>query len=137
MSISVIGFYDWNYITGRATLNQLDNAAEGDAPMTMLQSFAGTQTSAAWTATIKWLLQRYREHRVRRRAIAELMSVDPKILKDIGIDRTECTSIVYGDPKGRRRRYAEMESPYEGRRWCDATERELIGGITNNHCSRL
>jgi hypothetical protein len=28
-----------------------------------------------------------------------------------------------------------MVAPYEGRRWCDATERELIGDITNG--SRL
>ena len=74
--------------------------------MTMLQAYPGTQTSAAWTTAIKWLLQRYREHRGRRRAIAELRSVDPRTLKDIGIDRTEFTSIVYGDPRGRRRRYA-------------------------------
>jgi hypothetical protein len=29
--------------------------------MTMLQAYAGTQTSAAWT-TIKWLFDRYQEH---------------------------------------------------------------------------
>jgi hypothetical protein len=28
-------------------------------------------------------------------------------------------------------------APYEGRRWCDATERELIGDITNSHGSHL
>jgi hypothetical protein len=33
--------------------------------------------------------------------------------------------------RGRGRRYADIESPFEGRRWCDTTERELIGGITN------
>ncbi|MFZ1197299.1 MAG: DUF1127 domain-containing protein [Pseudolabrys sp.] len=131
----MIGFYDWNYITGQATLNQLDNPAEGEAPMTMLQGFAGTQTSAVWTTGIKWLLRRYREHRLRRRAIAELRSVDARTLKDLGIDRTELTSIVYGNPNGRRRRYTEIESPFEGRRWCDTTERELISGITNYPCS--
>jgi len=104
--------------------------------MTMLQAYAGTQTSAVWI-TIKWLLHRYQEHRRKRRAIAELRSVDPGILKDIGIDRTEVTSIVYGSPKGRRRRYADIESPFEGRRWCDTTERELISGSTNYPCSRF
>ena len=104
--------------------------------MTMLQTYAGTQTLAVWT-TIKWLLHRYKEHRRRRRAIAELESVDPRILKDIGIDRTEATSIVYGNPRGRRRRYADVESPFEGRRWSDTTERELIRGITNYPSSRF
>jgi len=98
--------------------------------MTMLQAYAGTQTLGVWT-TIKWLLHRYQEHRRRRRAVAELRSVNPGILKDIGIDRTEATSIVYGSPKGRRRRYVDIESPFDGRRWCDTTERELISGITS------
>jgi uncharacterized protein YjiS (DUF1127 family) len=104
--------------------------------MTMLQAYASTHTSAVWT-TIKWLLHRYQEHRRKRRAIAELRSVDPGILKDIGIDRTEVTSIIYGNPKGRRRAYADIESPFDGRRWCDTTERELISGITNYPSSRF
>ena len=46
---------------------------------------------------------------------------------------SEVTSIVYGNPNGRRRSRAEnnIESPYEGWRWCDATERELIANRTN------
>jgi uncharacterized protein YjiS (DUF1127 family) len=84
-----------------------------------------------WTATIKPLLTRYLEHRNKRRALAELTSLDPGILKDMAIDRSEVTSIVYGDPKGRRRGCAENKIVAEGRRWCDATERELIGDITN------
>jgi uncharacterized protein YjiS (DUF1127 family) len=82
-----------------------------------------------WTATIKPLLTRYLEHRNKRRALAE--SLDPGILKDMAIDRSEVTSIVYGDPKGRRRGCAENKIVAEGRRWCDATERGLIGDITN------
>ena len=31
----------------------------------------------------------------------------------------------------------KIVAPYEGRRWCDATERELIGDITNSHGSHL
>jgi hypothetical protein len=31
----------------------------------------------------------------------------------------------------------KIAAPYEGRRWCDATERELIGDITNSHGSHL
>jgi len=99
--------------------------------MTVLQAYSGAET--AWTATIRRLLHRYLEHRNKRRALAELRSLDPRILKDMAIDRSEVTSIVYGDPKGRRRGCAENKTvpPYEGRRWCDATERELIGDITS------
>ena len=101
--------------------------------MTALQAYSGAQTRTVWTATIKRLLHRYSEHRKRRRALAELRSVDPRTLKDMGIDRSEVTSLVYGNPEGRRRGCAEnnIASPYEGRRWCDATERELIGDIMN------
>src|SRR5262245_5172357 len=100
--------------------------------MTMLQTYEGSQTLTAWT-TIKCVLHRYKEHRRRRRAIAELESIDPRILKDIGIDRTEATSIAYGNPRGRRR----VESPFEGCRWSDTTEQELIRGITNYPSSRF
>jgi uncharacterized protein YjiS (DUF1127 family) len=101
--------------------------------MTVLQVYSGAQTQTFWTATIKRLLDRYSEHRKKRRALAELRSVDPRTLKDMGIDRSEVTSIVYGNPKGRRRACAEnnIAAPYEGRRWCDVTERELTGDITN------
>ena len=92
--------------------------------MTMLQTSGGTQMSAGWKTAMKWLIERYREYRERRRALTELRSIDGRTLKDIGIDRTELTSIVYGNPNGRRRRYTKIESPFEGRRWCDTTERE-------------
>ena len=92
-----------------------------------------------WTATIRPLLIRYLEHRKKRRALAELRSVDPRTLKDMGIDRSEVTSIVYGPPNGRRRNYAEnnLVSPYEGRRWCDSTERELIDNRANYRFGRF
>jgi len=66
-----------------------------------------------WTEAIKPLLFRYLEHRRKRRALAELRSVDPRTLKDMGIDRSEVTSIVYGNQNGRRRSCAEnnIESP--------------------------
>jgi uncharacterized protein YjiS (DUF1127 family) len=118
-----------NYITKRLTLNPLENPAEGDAPMTVLQAYSGAES--VWTGTIKRLLRRYLEHRNKRRALAELKSLDPIILKDMAIDRSEVSAIVYGDPKGRRRSCAENKIVAEGRRWCDATERELIDDITN------
>lgn len=98
--------------------------------MTVLQAYSGAEP--VWTGTIKRLFRRYLEHRKQRRALAELRSVDPGTLKDMGIDRSEVTSIVYGNPNGRRRSCAgSIQSPYEGRRWCDATERELIANRTN------
>jgi hypothetical protein len=75
--------------------------------MKVLQACAGEETRPAWTGAIKRLIHRYLERRNKRR--------------------------------GLRRGGAENEiaSPYEGRRWCDATERELIGNITNIHRSHL
>jgi len=108
--------------------------------MTTLQIYSGAQTRNVWTAIIKPLLHRYSEHRKKRRALAELRSVDPRTLKDIGIDRSEVTSIVYGNPSGRRRVCAEnnnIVAPYEGRRWCDSIERELIDNISRYRCPRF
>ena len=92
-----------------------------------------------WTATIKPLLIRYFEQRKKRRASAELRSVDLRTLKDMGIDRYEVTSIVYGPTNGRRRNCTEnrLVSPYEGRRWCDSTERELIDDRANCRFGRF
>ena len=75
--------------------------------MKVLQACAGEETHPVRMGTIKRLIHRYLEHRNRRRAL--------------------------------RRASAEntIESPCEGRRWCDATERELIGDITNIHGSHL
>jgi hypothetical protein len=85
----------------------LDNPTEADAPMKSMQAFSGEETQTVWTGAIKRLLHRYLEHRNKRRAL--------------------------------RRGSAEnkLAAPYEGRRWCDATERELIGDITNSHGSHL
>lgn len=97
--------------------------------MPVLQAYSSAES--VWTGTIKRLFHRYLEHRKQRRALAELKSLDPRILRDMAIDRSEITSIVYGDPKGRRRSCAENKFVAQGRRWCDATERELIGDFTN------
>jgi uncharacterized protein YjiS (DUF1127 family) len=99
--------------------------------MTVLPTYSGAQTQIPWTTTIKRLLHRYLEHRNKRRALAELKSLDPRTLKDMAIDRSEVTSIVYGDPKGRRRGCAENNIVAQGLRWCDATERELIDDMAN------
>jgi hypothetical protein len=59
------------------------------------------------TGTIKRLIHRYLEGRNKLRAFRR------------------------GSSEGR------IVARYEGRRWCDATERELIGDITNIHGSHL
>jgi hypothetical protein len=75
--------------------------------MKVLQACSGEETRTVWTGTIKRLIHRYLEHRNKRRALRR--------------DSAENKIVAH----------------YEGRRWCDATERELIGDITNNHGSRL
>ena len=106
--------------------------------MTMRQAASAVPTQSAWRAAIARLLRRYLERRRQRRALAQLNSLDPRILRDMSIDRSEVTSIVYGDPTGRRRRCTEnMSAPYEGRRWCDATQRALIGDIAGGRRARV
>jgi hypothetical protein len=75
--------------------------------MKVLEACSGEQIHTVWAGTIKRLVHRYLDHRDRRRAL--------------------------------RRDSAEnkMPAPYEGHRWCDATERELIDDITNSRGSHL
>lgn len=75
--------------------------------MKVLQTCSGEETHTVWTGTIKRLIYRYLEHRNKRRAL-RCGSAENKIV-----------------------------APYEGCRWCDATERELIGDITNSQGSHL
>lgn len=49
--------------------------------------------------------------REQRRAVRELRSVGNRTLKDIGMDRSEAMSVVYGASAGRRHRFtAETNS---------------------------
>jgi hypothetical protein len=75
--------------------------------MKSLQACSAEATHPDWTETIKRLFRRYLKYRIERRA--------------------------------RRRVSAENNilALYQGRSWCDATERELINDITNSHDSRL
>ena len=75
--------------------------------MKVLQACAGEEAHTVWKCTIKRLIHRYLEHRNKRRALRR-DSAKNKIV-----------------------------ALYEGRRWCDATERELIADITNSHGSHL
>jgi uncharacterized protein YjiS (DUF1127 family) len=73
--------------------------------MTIMEIHSREATRTLWIGTIKPLLARYGEYRKRRCAVAELRSVDPRILKDMAIDRSEVSSIVYGNSGDRRRAY--------------------------------
>jgi len=79
--------------------------------MKVLEVYSGEETQNVWTGTIKRLLHRYLEHRNKRRALAELKSLDPRLLKDRATDQFEATSIVYGDSKGR---------------WCGSAENKIV-----------
>lgn len=75
--------------------------------MTEREAAQVPQSHTVRTGTIKRLIHCYLEDRNKRRAFRH-DSAENKIV-----------------------------ALYEGRRWCDATERELIGDITNIHGSHL
>jgi uncharacterized protein YjiS (DUF1127 family) len=66
----------------------------------------------------------FSEWRRRSRAYSELMSLDDRSLSDIGVDRSEIPSLVYG------RQTAEREPAY-------GSERGLDTGIFAAHQARL
>jgi len=66
--------------------------------MTILQAIPAVPARTAWTGTVGRVLLRWLEHRQQRRVLAQLRAVHPRILRDIGIDRSELASVVYGDP---------------------------------------
>jgi uncharacterized protein YjiS (DUF1127 family) len=51
--------------------------------------------------------QSFWERRAQRATIALLQSLDQQTLRDIGINRSEIESVVYGPPIERRRIYRE------------------------------
>ena len=65
-----------------------------DALATALQQFGG-KIEQMWTA--------YWTGRARRATVLLLKSLDTRTLRDIGIDRSEIESVVYGPPDERRR----------------------------------
>jgi len=70
--------------------------------MKVLQACSGGEIHTILTGTIKRFIRRYLEHRDKRRALRRSNAKN------------------------------EIVAPYGGRRWCDATERELIGDIMNS-----
>jgi uncharacterized protein YjiS (DUF1127 family) len=73
--------------------------------MTIMEVQPRKATRTLWMTTIKPLLDRYAKYRERHRAVDELRALDPGMLKDIGIDRSEAGSIVHGNAGDRRRAY--------------------------------
>lgn len=59
----------------------------------------------SWRAIIRSLLGRYAAYRAKRQALAQLRGLDAGTLKDIAIARSELSSVVLGNPDGRRRAY--------------------------------
>jgi uncharacterized protein YjiS (DUF1127 family) len=64
-----------------------------------------TQDSS-FTTTLRSSLQAWRLRRQQRRAMHELGRLSNHALKDIGIHRSEITSIIHVQDNHRRRRYA-------------------------------
>ena len=70
---------------------------ERDTPT--LAARAGSSIARAWRA--------YWQRRARRATVDLLYSLDDRTLRDIGVGRNEITSLVYGRPGDRTRRYDE------------------------------
>lgn len=60
-----------------------------------------SRRSALKALVITWM-ESYRTAREQRRAIAELRTLDRAMLRDIGIDASEITSLVRTQPEPRR-----------------------------------
>lgn len=65
---------------------------------------SGAKRWAVKSAFQNWR-DRVRARREQRQAIYALKSVNAAILRDIGIDRSEITSLVHSQPEGRRKTY--------------------------------
>lgn len=68
-------------------------------------SIAATGSTAKairWTETIKALWRLYREGCARRRAVAELRRLDPRVLRDLAINGSEIESVVFNGCSRRR-----------------------------------
>jgi uncharacterized protein YjiS (DUF1127 family) len=75
----------------------LISTAERDTPA--LAARAGNRIARAWHIYWQW--------RARRATVDLLHSLDDRTLRDIGVGRNEITSLVYGRPGDRTRRYDE------------------------------
>lgn len=77
----------------------------------------GRATLAARAANrIAQTWQAYWQRRARRAAVELLQSLDDRTLHDIGVGRSEITSVVYGRPRDRMRGYDETFRRWEAGR---------------------
>lgn len=60
----------------------------------------------ALVAELFVLAERLRAYRRRRRQISELRSLDPRVLRDMAIDRSEVASVVNTSALERKREHA-------------------------------
>jgi uncharacterized protein YjiS (DUF1127 family) len=79
-----------------AVLYGLRTAARGGAALTRAVAGAVTVTAGEW-----W--RAYALWRERRAAVRELHKLDDRVLKDIGVNRSEIESVVYGQDAMRLR----------------------------------
>ena len=79
----------------------LISTAERDTPT--LAARAGSRIAKAWHTYWQW--------RARRAPVDLLHSLDDRTLRDIGVGRSEVTSLVYGRPRDRTRCYEETWRP--------------------------
>jgi uncharacterized protein YjiS (DUF1127 family) len=79
----------------------LISTEERDTPTVADQG--GSKIAKAWHTFRQW--------RARRATVGLLDSLDDRTLRDIGVGRSEVTSLVYGHPRDRTRCYEETWRP--------------------------
>ncbi len=65
----------------------------------------GGMRGAAILAFFSTWIEKRRARREKRQAVASLQGLNKAMLRDIGIDASEITSVIYSQPKGRRTTY--------------------------------
>ena len=64
--------------------------------------YSGSSRSPVQTLIRTWR-EKARARREKRVAVAALKTLNTAILRDIGIDRSEITSVIHSQPQGRRK----------------------------------
>ncbi|MCP5080132.1 MAG: DUF1127 domain-containing protein [Alphaproteobacteria bacterium] len=64
--------------------------------------FSGASRSPVQILTQTWR-EKARARREKHAAIAALKTLNAAVLRDIGIDRSEITSVIHSQPQGRRK----------------------------------
>ena len=72
-----------------------------------VSAFIDTRLPARLVRGLSRWWRGYMTWRNRQLAVAALRQLDDRMLRDIGIDRSEINSVVYAGGRGRTRRYAD------------------------------